>query len=186
MAPVMPLARGWERQADEADNPLFYGGAGRLDATSYRGWLLDNGVRFVALADAPLDFAGVAEGRLLRLGPHVTDGAGLRLIWRSAHWQLYQVLGSPGLVAPPAHLLHQDGSRVVVATPAAGPVLVRVRYNPDWELAGGAGCVSPAPRARGVPGAGTWIRVVASAPERFTLRLSLWPAHDHCPAGSPA
>ncbi len=185
VAPVMPLARGWERQADEADNPLFYGGAGRLDATSYRAWLLDNGVRFVALADAPLDFAGVAEGRLLRLGPRVTDDAGLQLIWRSAHWRLYQVLGSAGLVTPPAQLLHQDGGRVVVTTPAAGPVLVRVRYNPDWELAGGAGCVGPAPPARGVPGAGTWIRVVASAPERFTLRLSLLPAHDHCLPASP-
>ena len=77
VAPAMPLARGWERQADEADNPLFYGGARRLDAFTYRAWLLDNGVRFVALADAPLDFAGSAEGHLLRFGAGDMDGAGL-------------------------------------------------------------------------------------------------------------
>jgi hypothetical protein len=187
VAPVMPLARGWERQTDEADNPLFYGDAGRLDASTYRSWLLDNGVRFVALADAPLDFAGVAEGQLLRRGATVTQSAGLQLVWHSARWQLYRVLGSAGLVTPPARLLHQDGGRVVVSTPAAGPVLVRVRYNPDWELAQGAGCVSPAPTPPGGSraGTGTWIRVLAPAPERFTLHLSLLPAHDHCPAVQP-
>ena len=96
MAPVMPLARGWERQLDEADNPLFYGGAGDLDAGVLPAWLLDNGVRFVALPDAPLDFAGTAEARLVAAGV-----PGLDLIWRSPHWRLYQVEGSSGIVAAP-------------------------------------------------------------------------------------
>jgi hypothetical protein len=184
VAPVMPLARGWERQADEVDNPLFYGGSGRLDAATYRAWLLGNGVRFVALADAPLDFAGRAEGRLVRAGGTSGTGgaggaaaAGLHLVWRSAHWQLFEVTGSPGLVAPPARLLSEDGDRVVVATTRAGPVLVRVRDNANWELAAGAGCLEAS-------GGGPWLRVLAPGPERFTLRLSLLPARDRCPAGS--
>ena len=182
VTPVMPLARGWERQADEADNPLFYRPGG-LDATTYRDWLLDNGVRFVALANAPLDFAGRAESRLLLArgaGP-----AGLRLVWRSAHWRLFVVADSPGLVSAPARLLSADGDRLVVATPAAGWVLVRVRYNAYWELGSGTGCVAPAPAPLPVSGGGTWVRVLAPAAERFVLRLSLLPARVHCRAGDP-
>ncbi len=89
VAPVMPLARGWERQLDVADNPIFYR-SGALAAGTYRAWLLDDGVTFVALPDAPLDSAGQAEGRLVSSG----QVPGLDLIWRSAHWRLYSVAGS--------------------------------------------------------------------------------------------
>jgi hypothetical protein len=178
--PVMAVARGWERQADEADNPLFYG-ADRLDAQIYRAWLLDNGVRFVALADAPLDFAGRPEGHLLGAGG--AGPAGLRLVWRSAHWQLFAVSGSPGLVSAPARVLSAAGDRVVVSTPTAGPVLVRVRYNDHWALGSGTGCLAPAPAPLPVGGGGTWIRVQAPAAERFTLRLAWLPARDRCRAG---
>jgi len=34
----MPVARGWERQADVTDNPIFYD-EGALNATSYQRWL---------------------------------------------------------------------------------------------------------------------------------------------------
>ena len=46
VAPRYPLARGWERQIDRGDNPLFYDG--RLTAARYRAWLRDLGVRLVA------------------------------------------------------------------------------------------------------------------------------------------
>jgi hypothetical protein len=181
VAPVVPLARGWERQADEADNPLFYGPAGHLDASSYRAWLLDNGVRFVVLARAPLDFAGVAEANLV--GSGAARAAGLRLVWRSAEWRLFEVSGSTGLVAAPARLVRADGDRVEVATPVAGPVLVRIRYNSNWVLSPGSGCIAAVPGPLEVAGRGTWIRVVAPAPERFTLRLSLLPGRDRCRTG---
>jgi hypothetical protein len=183
VAPLMPLARGWERQTDEAENPLFYGASVHLDAPTYRTWLLDNGVRFVALADAPLDFAGRAEGRLVRAGV-----PGLHLVWASPQWHLYEVAGSTGIVAPPARLVTQNGDRLVIITPAAGTVLVRVRYNRDWELAAGHGCVAPAPAllpaaARtgpNVTGGGTWVQVRVPAAEEFSLRLSLLPGRDRC------
>jgi hypothetical protein len=175
VAPVMALARGWERQLDEADAPLFYGSTAGLDAAAYRSWLVDDGVRFVALPDAPLDPAGQAEARLVAAGV-----PGLQLVWHSAHWRLYQVQGSSGIVAGPARLVRQDGDQVTVSTPRPGPVLVRVRYSPDWELTAGAGCVAPAPASPGVQGDGTWVRVVASAAEQFTLRLSLLAHHRGC------
>jgi hypothetical protein len=178
VAPEMPLARGWERQLDEADNPLFYGPAAALNESSYRAWLVDNGVRFVALPDAPLDFSGIAEGRLVAAGV-----PGLHLVWHSAHWRLYAVIGSSGLVAGPAHLVSADGGRVVVSTAEPGPVLVRVRYSRNWSLASGAGCIAPAPARPGVPGGGTWVRVVTPAAERFSLRLSLLPSRNGCPPG---
>jgi len=176
VAPVMPLARGWERQLDVADDPLFYGDSADLDDTSYTAWLIDNGVRFVALADAPLDYSGTAEGRLVAAGV-----PGLRMVWRSAHWRLYQVEGNSGIVAAPARLLSQSGDRVDVSTPKAGPVLIRVRYSPDWELASGVGCIAAAPAPLGKEGGGTWVTVNAPRAEQFSLRLSLRPDREGCP-----
>jgi hypothetical protein len=178
VASHMPLARGWERQFDTEDNPLFYRASAGLDAATYRAWLIDNGVRFVALAAAPLDYAGVAEGRVVAAGV-----PGLQLVWRSRDWRLYRVAGSSGIVAALARLVRQDGSRIVATTPSAGSVVVRVRYNSNWELTSGAGCVAPAP-ARVGPGVsdGTWVRVQAPAAERFSLQLSLLPDRSSCPA----
>lgn len=158
VAPTMPLARGWERQLDEADNPLFY--AGRLTAASYRAWLVDNGVRFVALPSAPLDMAGRAEGALVSSG----RVPGLDLVWSSPGWRLFAVAGSPGLTSGPARLVRASGSRVVLRATAAGRVLVRIRYTPDWTVTGGAGCV-----ARGGP----WTEVEVPRPEQVTLTLSV-------------
>ena len=176
VAPVMPLARGWERQLDVAENPLFYRDAADLDATSYRAWLLDNGVRFVALADAPLDYSGVAEARLVAAGV-----PGLRLVWRSADWRLFQVEGSTGIVAAPAYLVSESGDRVVVATPQPGSVLVRDHYSADWEVTSGVGCVTPAPAPPGVQGGGTWIKVDTPQAGEVSLRLSLRPNRNGCP-----
>src|ERR1700678_1400240 len=91
IAPAFSLARGWERQLDIAYNGLFYE-KGALTAASYRSWLLSNGVSYVALPNAPLDYAGTAEAALLRSGVV----AGLRAIWQTAHWKLWSVLGSQG------------------------------------------------------------------------------------------
>jgi hypothetical protein len=175
VAAAMPLARGWERQLDEGDNPIFYGGA-RLDAASYRAWLDNNGVRFVALPDAPLDFAGVAEGRLVAGGV-----PGLRLVWHSAHWRMYALDGSSGIVAAPDRLISDDGTHVVVRTVAAGPVLIRIHYGPGWRVTSGAGCVAPA-----AGGGGTWIRLQAPTAEQVTLQLSLLSGGSPCPAGEVA
>jgi hypothetical protein len=80
------LARGWERQLDTRYAALFY--RPRLTAAAYRAWLQENGVRYVALPDARPDYAGRAEGALVRRGvPYLHE------VWRSAHWRLFRVIG---------------------------------------------------------------------------------------------
>jgi hypothetical protein len=87
------LARGWERQLDTRYAALFYRRAASargpgLSASAYERWLRENRVMYVALPDAPLDKAGLAEGALIASGvPY------LRQIWRSSHWRLYRFIG---------------------------------------------------------------------------------------------
>ncbi len=139
VAPQVPLARGWERQLDLADNPLFYD-ADRLDAAAYRAWLIDNGVRFVALSDAPLDFAGVEEARLVDAGV-----PGLVPAWSNAHWRVFAVAGSTGIVSGPARLSGMSADRVDLDATAAGSVTLRVRFNRYWTVTSGTACMSEGP-----------------------------------------
>lgn len=169
VAPVMPLARGWERQLDEADNPIFYR-PGPIDGPAYRAWLLDDGVRFVALPSAPLDTAGKVEAAVVSSG----RVPGLKLVWRSPRWRLYQVTGSPGIVSGPAQLVRAADTAMVLDASHAGPVTVRVRWSPDWYVPGGEACV-----ARDGP----WLSVEVARPGPVTLDLSLLrPDRTACPA----
>lgn len=172
VAPVMPLARGWERQLDEADNPIFYR-SGDLTPERYRAWLESNGVTFVALPRAPLDMAGKAEGRLVASG----EVPGLRLAWHDEDWRLFTVTGATGIVAGPARLVRADHGEVVVRAPEPGTVVVRVRYSPDWVMSSGIGCVSRASRS--------WIEVHVPRSEVFSLSLSLT-GGPACRLASPA
>ena len=62
-----PLARGWYRQLDIAQNPLFY--EEPLEPEAYRAWLDDIGVRWVLLPDTQLGRVGEErEAELLRSG----------------------------------------------------------------------------------------------------------------------
>ena len=70
VAPHVPLARGWERQLDRQRNALFYDDR-PITAARYRRWLDDNAVRFVALADAPIDYSAAREAALVRAGTAV-------------------------------------------------------------------------------------------------------------------
>jgi len=159
VAPSFPLARGWERQLDTANNAIFYD-PGQLTPASYRSWLFANGVRFVALPDVPLDYAALAEARLVRAGV-----PGVQLVWHSAHWRVYSVAGAPGLVSGPARLLSSDGANVRLLVTRPGAVIVRERYVAAWRVASGRAVLS---RARG-----GWLRVVANAPGRVDLRIDL-------------
>jgi len=159
VAPYFPLARGWERQLDTANNPLFYV-PGRLNDRAYRAWLFANGVRFVALPDVPLDYAALAEGHLVRAGV-----PGLRAVWHDAHWRVFAVVGAPGIVSGPARLLSSDGAHVSLQATAAGVLTVRERFTPAWRVVAGDATVSSAP--------GNWLRVKVRRPGRVTLRIGL-------------
>ena len=128
LAPLFPLARGWERQLDISDNHLFYGG--RLDAATYRTWLEQLAVRYVAVADTKLDYSSHSEVRLIDGGlPY------LLLVARLAHWHVYEVTGATpdrlrrgdtqidGATEPDARgqtRWHSLRARAVVAILAAG------------------------------------------------------------------
>ena len=121
-----PLARGWERQLDRKVNGLFYDGE-PLTPTRYRDWLDDNAVRFVALADAPVDYSAAAEAQLVR------DGLPwLRRVYADATWTVWEVRDAAPMGVS---ALTADG----FTTPGAGPV--RIRWSPYFEVVSGRGCV---------------------------------------------
>jgi hypothetical protein len=164
------IARGWERQLDTQRNALFYAAAGPLTPARYRAWLDEDAVSYVALANAPLDYAGRAEGRLVGEGQSY-----LREVWRSAHWRLFAVREPVALVQPPAVLTDLDSDSFTLRAPVAGTYLVRVRFTPYWQLASGRGCVS---RARG---GGDWtdVRSDAQGSVRVTIGFSLARVFEH-------
>lgn len=159
VASEVPIARGWERQVDESRDPLFYE-PGALTPASYRAWLLHDGVTYVALPAAPLDWGAVAEGRLVAAGV-----PGLALVWSDADWQLYAVQGSQGIVGAPGQLVSEGGDSAVVRVSRAGVVVLRVRYEAAWRITAGTGCVERAP--------GGWIALRAPGAEVLRLHLSL-------------
>ncbi|MEH0974512.1 hypothetical protein V6U77_25600, partial [Micromonospora sp. CPCC 205546] len=136
----VPLARGWLRQADIDRNPLFFtavpGAAGTgvpLTAASYRTWLTDNAVQFVAVPDAPLSWVGRAEAELVTGGlPYLTP------VWSGPHWRVWAVADPAPIVGAPAELVAQDGASLTFRAPAAGTVPVRVRHNRWLAASGGA------------------------------------------------
>jgi hypothetical protein len=173
VAPRISLARGWERQLDIAYDPLFYQ-AGPLTPSEYRTWLLSNGVSFVALAGAPLDYAATAEAALLRSG----EVKGLRSVWHNASWQLWKVVGSQGLATGPATVLSMTPRSVEVRYSQPGESTLRLRWSPYWSLAGAGGqraCLRQA--------AGGWTELASSVAGQVRLTMSvLGPDHGNCPA----
>jgi hypothetical protein len=133
-----PLARGWERQADRANNPIFYR-PGRIDPDAYREWLTELAVGWVAVPAAPLDYASVREAEL------VSDGLPyLRVIWSNQDWTLYRVVNAAAL-ARPADVLEIDDRGLTLLT-RARMVSLAVRWSPylvvtDASGRSVAGCV---------------------------------------------
>ena len=160
------LARGWERQLDRRFGALFYDGS--LDAATYRAWLDEHAVAYVAVPDVPLDDAGRHEAKL------VADGLPyLRAVWRNEHWRAYAVRrpvplaeGAAGIRARAT--LSDTGVAVHASRP--GSVLLRVRFTRWWRMTAGRGCVREAP--------GGMTRVVFRA--AGTIRLQARLAGEAC------
>ena len=137
VAPTVALARGWERQLDRQVNAVFYRGG--LTAASYRAWLDQLGVRWVALPDTRLEGASYPESRLIRAGlPY------LRPVWRNRHWQLFAVRHPAPLVRGPAHVTAMTIDSFTLHADRPGRLQVSVHWQPYWALTRGRGCVYPA------------------------------------------
>jgi hypothetical protein len=155
-----PIARGWQRQLDIERNRLFYGGV--LNDLTYATWLSENGVRYVALPDAPLDSSAVEEKELIERDPEY-----LRQRWASEHWRVYEVM------LPHPLLIEGDGADIDLTSLRSdeftldvrepGEALVRAAWTRYWH-----------PRSGCVERDGHWTRVTAvqPGPLRVTLRVT--------------
>jgi hypothetical protein len=154
-----PLARGWYRQLDVADNPALY--ANHLDPPAYRHWLRSAAVRYVLLSTtAPLDWdGGPQEAHVLR-SPH----SGLRVVFRSQNWTIYELPHATPLLTGPADPVVTSFGHTVIRGRvfAAGRYLLRAHYSPYLRLQGG-GCVAPGPDKMTV--------LELTRPERFALSV---------------
>ena len=164
-APSVPLARGWERQLDTADNPLFYA-SGPLSPEAYSAWLVDNGVRYVALPDVALDYAAEAEGQLVSAG--LPD---LRQVWANAHWRVFEVTDSTGIVDGPAQVDRLDGDTAMLTATAPGPVLLRLRFTDRWGVSAGDAALRATPDG--------WTELDVCEPGAIRLQVHLLPADQH-------
>jgi hypothetical protein len=158
VASVVPLARGWLRQVDVGRNGLFYDGS--LDSTTYRQWLDDNAVSWVALARGPHDWAAGWEAALVRGGLSY-----LQPVWADQRWTLYRVENATPVVSAPGRQLGRDAVSLTVDLPAAGAYDLRVQWS-RW-LTASTGCLEPGP--------GGWTRVVVDQPTTVRVASSLLP-----------
>jgi hypothetical protein len=161
IAEAVPIARGWERQVDTERNPIFYDGT--LDATTYRQWLDDNAVSYVAISDTQLDPYARDEADLIhqRL-PYLVPR------WAGGHWTLYEVLNSSPLVDG-ATLVSSGATGVVLKVTKVRPVVVRVRWS-RWLTVEGPdsdspdGCLAPS---------GEWTELYPTATGQYTITSAL-------------
>jgi hypothetical protein len=153
----LPLARGWERQIDAADNRLFYGS--RLDPATYRAWLVSRAVGWVALPAASLDYSARAERDLVLGGlPY------LRLQWQDRNWLLYRVTVAAPAATGVLQAVALTDTGVDLWARGAGTGYVRAPYSrllvvQSTTDPGVFGCVSRSPDGGSrvdVPSAGTY------------------------------
>ncbi|MGH2977705.1 MAG: hypothetical protein ACRDKC_04945 [Gaiellaceae bacterium] len=153
------LARGWYRQLDVADNRVLY--EKHLDAAAYRSWLRSDAVRYILLSSTtPLDWdGGPQEARLLR-----SAGSGLKVVFRSANWTVYELPHATPLLTGPEHPVVTSFGHTVIGGRvfAPGRYLLRAHFNPYWHLRG-AGCAAPGPDKMTI--------LDLARPERFALTV---------------
>jgi hypothetical protein len=157
----LPLARGWYRQIDLAENPELY--RDPLEPAAYRAWLRRLGVRYALVPNARLGALGAdREAELLRSGR-----AGLQPVFRSADWTVYELPDATPILTGPGtpRLEALAHARVSGRTTEAGTHRLRVRWTPHRRVAAGDVCLAPAPD-------GTTL-LVARAAGRFALEPAL-------------
>jgi hypothetical protein len=159
----MPVARGWERQADVTDNPIFYEDDA-LDATTYRRWLDELAVAYVAVPNTKLDFASVDEAKLIAAGlPYLDE------VWRNPDWTLYQVVDAAPL-ARNARVISVDGNQLRLWVDHRAQVPIQIRWSDHLAVLDGSRPVAEGVRARGcLSQAGQWTVLHARTPGAYVL-----------------
>lgn len=132
VAPRYPLARGWLRQLESDDFDLFTDGS--LDADSYREWLDEHAVSYVAVPDAPRDYLAEDEVELIDAGLDYLDP-----VWEGDRWRVFRVTEGEGLGASGITELAAD--RVVVEADEPGVRSLPVNWTRFWRVRDGDACV---------------------------------------------
>jgi hypothetical protein len=147
---LMPVARGWERQADVTDNPIFYEDDA-LDAVTYRRWLDELAVAYVAVPNTKLDFASVDEAKLVAGGlPYLDE------VWRNPDWTLFRVVDAAPL-ARNARVISVDGNQLRLWVDHRARVPIQIRWSDHLAVLDGSRPVAEGVRARGcLSPAGQW------------------------------
>jgi hypothetical protein len=135
-----PLARGWDRQIDIAENGALY--RKPLTPAVYRSWLRLMGVRYVLMPDVRIGEKGAdREARLLASGR-----SGLDEVFSTRNWRIFElprarpILSGPG----PASLARFSHDRIAGRIGRAGTYALRVRYMPYWQVRRGRVCLQRA------------------------------------------
>ena len=137
VARTTPLARGWSRQVDYADNRLFYDGP--LSAEGFLAWLRQHSVDAVAFAPgAALDRGGRREAALLSGAPV----PGLVRAFTGRTWTVWRVQDAVPLAAAPVRVLSSRPTRLVLAADRPVTVRVDVRWS-RWLSVTGPACLEP-------------------------------------------
>ena len=159
VAPAVAIAKGWSRPPDIQRNPVFYDGT--LNADTYRQWLNDNAITYVAVSKGPYDWAAADEATLVRRGFLWY----LEPVWWDATWTLYEVKNPRPVVHLPGQVIARDATSLTLSLPSPGQYVLRVRWS--RYLSASNGCVRPAK--------GGWSMVVVDEPGTVKIEGSLTP-----------
>jgi hypothetical protein len=160
VAPVVATARGWSRQVDIRRNPIFYDGT--LSADTYRAWLDDNAISYVAISNGPYEWAATDEATLVRRGlPY------LQAVWSDRAWILYAVPNPRPVISFPGRVIARDPVSLTVSLPEPGEYVVRVHWS--RYLSASDGCMRPTEDG--------WSVLRVEHPGTVTIEGSLAPRH---------
>lgn len=168
LARGVPLARGWLRQTDvRLNDAVFY--KRKPTSVTYRTFLVDNAVQYVALPDAELTSYGKDERALIE-----TNLPYLSPIWRNSHWTLYAVQDFSALVDPPGRVISQHPDAIVLSVPGNSSMQVRIRWYP-WlglESSDKKACISQD---------GLYTKLSTTAGGNYTFNSRFPEGTGHCP-----
>ena len=160
VAPVVAIAKGWSRPADTGRNAIFYDGT--LNPDTYRKWLDDNAISYVAISQGPYDWSAPDEVSLVRQGlPY------LQPVWWNQTWTLYAVANPRPVISPPGKVVARDAASMTVSLPEPGTYVVRVRWS--RYLTASNGCMRPTEDG--------WSMIVVEHPGTAEIEGSLAPRH---------
>jgi len=156
-----PLARGWYRQLDYAQNPLFY--EQPLEPDEYLAWLRSLAVNYVLLPNTQIGRAGEErEAELLTSGR-----SGLRLVYSTPNWKIWEVPDAAPMLTGPgqAQITRYGHDEIDAVTGSAGDYRLAVRFTNYWRILEGSVCLAEADDGMTV--------VRALRPGPFRLGISL-------------